>query len=155
MFPLTRSRAFRREAEGTTRSPSELSGVKTRTTDRRGVQFRKKISEEVRPWGKFRSYPHRAAGSLKIITVGPGRAFSLQYHFRRSEFWVILDPGLEMTLGKRVWRPKRGEEIFIPCRTPHRLRCVGRRPGRVMELWIGRSSEGDIVRLKDDYGRLT
>jgi mannose-6-phosphate isomerase-like protein (cupin superfamily) len=129
--------------------------VKTRTPDRTGLQFRKKIGEEVRPWGKFRSYPLRAAGSLKIITVSPGRALSLQYHLRRSEFWVVLDTGLEMTLDKRVWRPKRGEEIFIPCRTPHRLRCVGRRPGRVMELWIGRSSEEDIVRLQDDFGRLT
>jgi mannose-6-phosphate isomerase-like protein (cupin superfamily) len=128
--------------------------VKTRTAGRTGVQFREKISEEVRPWGKFRSYPHPAAGSLKIITVRPGRATSLQYHFRRSEFWVVLDAGLEMTLGQRVWRPKRGEEIFIPCRMPHRLRCVGRRPARVMEIWIGRSGEGDIVRLKDDYGRL-
>jgi len=129
--------------------------VKTRTPDRTGVQLRGKITEEVRPWGKFRSYPHRAAGSLKIITVSPGRAFSLQYHNRRSEFWVVLDAGLEITLGRRVWRPKKGEEIFIPRRTPHRLRCVGRRPGRLMELWIGPSSEGDIVRLKDDFGRIT
>jgi len=129
--------------------------VKTSTPDRTGVQFRKKIGGEVRPWGNFRIYPHRAAGSLKIITVRPGRALSLQYHLRRSEFWVVLDPGLEMTLGQRVWRPKKGDEIFIPCRTPHRLRCVGRRPGRVMELWIGRSSEEDIVRLKDDFGRVT
>jgi mannose-6-phosphate isomerase-like protein (cupin superfamily) len=115
----------------------------------------KRIGEEVRPWGKFRSYPHRLAAGLKIITVRPGRALSLQYHHRRSEFWVVLDAGLEMTLGQRVWRPKRGEEIFIPCRTPHRLRCVGRGPGRVMELWIGRSNEADIVRLQDDFGRLT
>ena len=129
--------------------------MKTRTPDRTGVLFGKKIEQEVRPWGIFRSYPHRAAGSLKIITVRPGRALSLQYHLRRSEFWVVLDAGLEMTLGDRVWRPKKGEEIFIPCRTPHRLRCIGRRPGRVMELWIGRSSEGDIVRLQDDFGRIT
>jgi mannose-6-phosphate isomerase-like protein (cupin superfamily) len=129
--------------------------VKTRAPDRTGSQIRDKIGEEVRPWGKFRSYPPSAAGSLKIITIRPGRAFSLQYHSRRSEFWVVLDGGLELTLGKKVWRPKKGEEIFIPCRTPHRLRCIGRRPGRVMELWIGRSSENDIVRLEDDYGRVT
>jgi mannose-6-phosphate isomerase-like protein (cupin superfamily) len=129
--------------------------VKTKTPDRTDSQFRKKIRAEVRPWGDFRIYPHRVAGSLKIITVRPGRALSLQYHRQRSEFWVVLDPGLEMTLGERIWRPRRGEEIFIPCRTPHRLRCVGRRPGRVMELWIGRSSEEDIVRLQDDFGRVT
>jgi mannose-6-phosphate isomerase-like protein (cupin superfamily) len=129
--------------------------VKAKTPNRTRLEFIKKIEEEVRPWGRFRSYPHRLAGNLKIITVRPGQAISLQYHRRRSEYWVVLDAGLELTLGRRVWRPKRGEEIFIPCRTPHRLRCVGSRPGRVMELWIGRSAEADIVRLKDDFGRLT
>jgi mannose-6-phosphate isomerase-like protein (cupin superfamily) len=129
--------------------------VKAKTPDRTSLEFMKRIGEEVRPWGKFRFYPHRLAAGLKIITVRPSRALSLQYHHRRSEFWVVLDAGLEMTLGRRVWRLKRGEEIFIPRRTPHRLRCVGRRPGRVMELWIGRSNEADIVRLQDDFGRLT
>jgi mannose-6-phosphate isomerase-like protein (cupin superfamily) len=129
--------------------------VKTKKPGRGVGPFGKKIAEEFRPWGKFRSYPHRQAGSLKIITVRPGRSLSLQYHRRRSEYWVVLDPGLEVTLGERVWRPKRGEEIFIPCRRPHRLRCLGRRPARVMELWIGRSSEGDIVRIQDDFGRVT
>jgi mannose-6-phosphate isomerase-like protein (cupin superfamily) len=141
--------------EETTRSPSDRSARKIGAPQGVRSELGERITEEVRPWGKFRSYPHRAAGSLKIITVRPGRALSLQYHRRRSEFWVVLDPGLEMTLGRRVWRPRRGEEIFIPRKTPHRLRCVGRRPGRVMELWIGLSSEADIVRLRDDFGRAT
>ncbi len=137
------------------RSPSDTKDVTPGLQNRAEKDFNKAISEEVRPWGKFRCYPCRARGNLKIITVQPGRALSLQYHSRRSEFWLVLDPGLEMTLGKRIWRPKKGEEIFIPRRTAHRLRCVGRRPGRVMEVWIGQSSEGDIVRLKDDFGRVT
>ena len=113
------------------------------------------IVEDIRPWGKFRSYPHRRATSLKIITVKPGSALSLQYHERRGEFWVVLDSGLEVTCGRKAWRPRKGEEIFIPPKTPHRLRCVGRRSGRVLELWLGKSTEEDIVRLQDDYGRLT
>jgi mannose-6-phosphate isomerase-like protein (cupin superfamily) len=137
------------------RSPSEPKGLTSGTPKRTETDFRRAIYEEVRPWGKFRCYPNCNTGNLKIITVKPGQALSLQYHHRRSEFWVVLDPGLEMTLGERTWRPKRGEEIFIPRRTAHRLRCVGHRPGRVMEVWIGRSSESDIVRLKDDFGRVT
>ena len=137
------------------RSPSRTKVLATAAPKPAELEFKKRISEETRPWGKFRLYPRSNIGSLKIITVRPDRALSLQYHLHRSEFWVVLDPGLEMTLGKRTWRPKRGEEIFIPRRTPHRLRCVGRRPGRVMEVWIGQSSESDIVRLKDDFGRVT
>lgn len=115
--------------------------------------FRQAIFEDHRPWGMFRRYPHENAGSIKIITVDPGGVLSLQYHERRDEYWVVLDPGLEVTAGDRVFPAAAGEEIFIPRHTPHRLRNRGRTPARIMEIWIGRSGEDDIVRLKDDYGR--
>jgi mannose-6-phosphate isomerase-like protein (cupin superfamily) len=115
--------------------------------------FRKEIQEDIRPWGKFRSFPHKQAGSIKIITVEPGGILSLQYHHGRSEFWVILDEGLEVTVGDKVWQPEKNEEILVPRKTPHRLRGIGREHARVMEIWIGRSDESDIVRLQDDYGR--
>lgn len=121
--------------------------------ERDEAAYRARIVEDVRPWGKFRRYPHEDAGSIKIITVNPGGVLSLQYHDRRDEFWVVLDPGLEMTVGDRVWTPAAGEEIFIPRKAPHRARNTGTAPARVMEIWIGRSDEADIVRLKDDYGR--
>jgi mannose-6-phosphate isomerase len=115
--------------------------------------FRNGITQEIRPWGKFRVFPHENAGSLKIITVNPGGVLSLQYHHHRSEFWVVLDKGLEMTLGDRVWNPVPGEEIFIPAETPHRVKNIGTQPARIMEIWIGSSAEDDIVRLQDNYGR--
>ncbi len=121
--------------------------------DRTEEQYRSGITEDVRPWGKFRRFPHEEAGAIKIITVGPGGTLSLQSHARRSEFWIILDPGLEITLGERVWRPRADEEIFIPRGTPHRLRNAGERPARVMEIWIGDSDEADITRFEDAYGR--
>ena len=115
--------------------------------------FKKNIVEDIRPWGKFRSFPYEQARSIKIITINPQGALSLQYHHHRSEFWVALDKGLEVTVGDKVWQPEEGEEIFIPRETPHRLRCLGQKKARVMEIWIGDSDESDIVRLKDDYGR--
>ncbi len=115
--------------------------------------FRKKIKEDIRPWGKFRSFPYEFARNIKIITLNPGGVLSLQFHEHRSEFWVVLDEGLEVTLADRVWKPKEGEEIFIPSKAPHRLRCLGQKRGRVMELWLGDSDESDIVRLEDKYGR--
>ena len=123
------------------------------SNSRKEKAFRAEIVEDIRPWGKFRSFPHKEAGSLKIITVNPGQSLSLQYHHHRSEFWVILDKGLEITVGDKVWRPDKNEEIYIPAKTPHRLRGCGTRPARIMEIWIGRSGEEDIVRLEDDYGR--
>ena len=115
--------------------------------------YRTRIIEDIRPWGKFRSFPRDQVGSIKIITVNPGAKLSLQYHCRRCEFWVVLDAGLEITVGERVWQPAPNEEVFIPLEAPHRLRCVGSKPGRVMELWLGDSAEDDIVRIEDAYGR--
>ena len=66
------------------------------------TRFKKGIVEDIRPWGKFRSFPHKSAGSIKIITVNPGETLSLQYHKRRSEFWVVLDRGLEVTVGFHI-----------------------------------------------------
>lgn len=116
--------------------------------------FKKGIKEDIRPWGKFRSFPHEKASSIKIITVNPGGALSLQYHQHRSEFWVVLDEGLEVTAGERKWQPEKNEEIFISRKTPHRLRCVGREQARIMEIWLGASDESDIIRMQDEYGRL-
>lgn len=115
--------------------------------------FKNGIVEDIRPWGKFRSFPHQSAGSIKIISVNPGETLSLQYHKRRSEFWVILDRGLEVTIGDKVWQPAKNEEIFIPTQAPHRMKCIGDSPARIMEIWIGDSDESDIVRLEDKYGR--
>ena len=115
--------------------------------------YRDGIVEDVRPWGKFRRFPHENVRSVKIITVDPGGRLSLQYHEGRAEFWVVLDPGLEVTVGDRVWLAAANEEVVLPRRAPHRLRNTGQAPARVMEIWIGRSSEEDIVRLQDDYDR--
>jgi mannose-6-phosphate isomerase-like protein (cupin superfamily) len=118
------------------------------------AHFKKDIVEDIRPWGKFRSFPHRSAGSIKIITVNPGETLSLQYHKRRSEFWVVLDRGLEVTVGDKVWQPGKNEEIFIPAQAHHRMKCIGDSSARIMEIWIGDSDESDIVRLEDKYGRV-
>lgn len=115
--------------------------------------YEARIAESVRPWGKFRRFPHEGVSSVKIITVAPGGRLSLQYHDGRAEFWVVLDPGLEVTLGDRVWVAAPDEEFVVPRRAVHRVRNVGDKPARVMELWLGESTEADIVRLSDDYRR--
>ncbi len=118
------------------------------------ARFRGGITQEERPWGRFRRFPGELGRALKIITVEPGGTLSLQTHRRRAEFWTVLDEGLEVTVGDRTWRPAEGEEIYIPASTPHRLRSAGPRRGRVMEVWLGDDSgEDDIVRITDEYGR--
>jgi hypothetical protein len=71
-----------------------------------------------KPWGRFEQYTHNIPSTVKVITVRPGGALSLQYHHQRDELWVILDPGAQIELGDAILRPERGEKIFIPTRRP-------------------------------------
>lgn len=116
-------------------------------------EFKKEITEDHRPWGSFRRFPHRGVSSIKIITVKPGALLSLQYHNKRDEFWVVLDDGLEITLGDQKIQPKKGDEIWIPKGTLHRAKGIGKEEARFLELWIGESEEDDIVRVEDIYNR--
>jgi len=106
-----------------------------------------------KPWGKFEQYTHNQKSTVKIITVNPGEMLSSQYHFKRDELWVALDSGARVELGDQTVYPERGEKIFIPRRTTHRLCAVGGNPIRILEISFGEFDEEDIVRLEDAYGR--
>ena len=119
----------------------------------KSLQYQDDIWEDHRPWGKFRSFPHGPVSSIKIITVNPSESLSLQYHNHRSEYWIVLDSGLEVTVGEKTWAAEANEEIYIPEKTSHRMRGIGQAPARILEFWLGDSEESDIVRLEDSYGR--
>ena len=106
-----------------------------------------------KPWGSFERYTHNLPSTVKIITVAPGGALSSQYHGKRDELWVVLDPGARVELGGVVVEPGVGDELFIPRGTVHRLSAGGAEPVRILEVSFGEFDEGDIVRLDDAYGR--
>ena len=108
-----------------------------------------------RPWGKFERYTHNLSSTVKVITVKPGGALSLQYHRKRDELWVAIDPGAKLELENRVLKLEPGETAFIPRRTAHRLFVTGDEPVRIIEISFGEFDEDDIVRLEDVYGRVT
>jgi mannose-6-phosphate isomerase len=111
------------------------------------------IVEVEKPWGKFEQYTHNAPSTVKIITVQPGDALSLQYHHRRDELWVVLDAGAKIRIGDVIIRPRVGERVFIPRTTAHRLSAPADRAVRILEVSFGEFDEEDIVRLDDVYGR--
>jgi mannose-6-phosphate isomerase len=110
--------------------------------------------EVEKPWGTFEQYTHNTLSTVKVITVQPGGSLSLQYHHRRDELWVVLDPGTQIEVGDSLRRPQKGEKVFIPRETPHRLSAIGKGPVRVLEISFGEFDEDDIVRLEDVYGRV-
>jgi mannose-6-phosphate isomerase len=108
---------------------------------------------DVRPWGHFELLVLNAPVSVKIISVEPGHRLSLQTHALRDEWWTALDDGLYVVVdGEREAFPK-GEKMWIPSGTPHRVGNDGGGAARFLEIAFGCFDEDDIERLADDYPR--
>jgi len=108
-----------------------------------------------KPWGSFDEYALNERSTVKILTVNPGARTSLQSHRHRKEFWVALDKGIRVQIGKEKIMLRRGSNILAKRGAKHRLQCEGRLAARILEISIGEFSENDIVRYEDDYGRVT
>jgi mannose-1-phosphate guanylyltransferase/mannose-6-phosphate isomerase len=111
------------------------------------------IIEVEKPWGEFEQYTLNTRSTVKVITVQSGGTLSLQFHHRRDELWVVLDAGAQIEVGNTLLRPQRGDKIFIPRETVHRLSTIGNGPVRILEISFGEFDEDDIIRLEDAYGR--
>ena len=105
-----------------------------------------------KPWGEFTQYALNERVTVKLITVEPGQALSLQSHRMRDELWVPLDDGAAVRVGDRELRPRAGEEVRIPKGALHRLEAGDKRV-RVLEVSFGHFDENDITRYEDRYGR--
>ncbi len=108
---------------------------------------------EKRPWGKFIRFTLNEKSTVKILTVNPKKAFSLQYHKNRKEFWRFLDNKARVTIGKKTFTAKKGDELIVNKKTPHRIQAISK-PVSILEISFGKFNENDIVRLKDDFGRV-
>ncbi len=110
------------------------------------------FAKDVRPWGNFERYTLNEKSTVKIITVSPGEAFSLQVHAHRQEFWRILKGSGDVTVGKEVHHAQEGNKFLIPVNTEHRAE-AGPLGLEFLEIAIGEFDESDITRLEDKYGR--
>lgn len=106
-----------------------------------------------RPWGRFDQFSHNETTTVKVITVEPGCRLSLQRHALRSEYWIVLDGPVDVTVGPDTWAAQAGDRIWVEVGEVHRLGNSGSAPVRVLELAYGEFDEDDIERLEDDYSR--
>jgi mannose-1-phosphate guanylyltransferase/mannose-6-phosphate isomerase len=91
---------------------------------------------------------------IKRITVNPHQRLSLQYHYHRSEHWVVVSGTAEVTNDGKNFFVRTGESTFVPSGIKHRLSNPGLIPLEVIEVQIGELlTEDDIVRCQDDYKR--
>jgi mannose-6-phosphate isomerase len=106
-----------------------------------------------KPWGKVTTYALNQPSSVRVITIEPGQETSEHYHQLRDEMWIVLDEGLRVQIGNRVVDAKLGDEFVVSSEEPHRITNTGSKRGRVLEIAYGYTTEDDVLRLQDDYGR--
>ncbi len=108
-----------------------------------------------RPWGAYTVLEEGLGYKVKRIEVVPGKRLSLQLHHQRSEHWVVIAGTARVTRGEEVYDLQPGMSTGIPKETPHRLENPGQGLLEIIEIQNGPYlGEDDIVRLKDDFGRL-
>ncbi len=108
---------------------------------------------EKKPWGSYEKFTENEISTVKILTVNPAEAFSLQQHKNRSEFWRIISGEGKVTIGDKTLFTKAGDEHFVPEGINHRLE-AGDQALIVLEISFGDFDEADITRIEDKYGRI-
>ena len=109
-----------------------------------------------RPWGTYTVLAEAEDFKVKTIQVQPGQRLSYQRHSRRSEHWFVVGGEGVVTLDGESIDVRRGDAVDVPLGTAHRIQNTGNVPFVFVEVQHGDYfGEDDIVRLDDDYGRLS
>ena len=114
------------------------------------------MSEEVvKPWGSYTNLMDEEYTKVKKIVIKSGQAPSYQYHFKRSEIWVIVKGTAEVRIDDNTMLHGVGDIIRIPTEAKHQITNVGNEDVVFVEIQLGEYfGEDDIVRLEDKYGRV-
>lgn len=111
------------------------------------------MRKETRPWGRFEVIYESDRQWLKRIYIAPGQSLSLQYHANRDEYWQVREAGARAVLGDEDFELAPMVAYNCPALVVHRLYNPCDHEVVVLEYAVGRPTEGDIVRLSDNYGR--
>ncbi len=108
--------------------------------------------KEERPWGNFVEFTKNEASTVKIVTIHPQSALSLQSHMSRDEFWHVISGQGTFTVGEKKLSGAAGSEFFVPRGTKHRIE-TDSDSVVILEIAFGEFDESDITRFEDRYGR--
>ena len=109
---------------------------------------------DYRPWGWFESLAMGNRFQVKLISVKPGAALSLQSHKHRSEHWIVVQGRAKVTIDADVKFVNEGQSVYVPLGTQHRLENPDSSPMLLIEVQTGTYfGEDDIVRYEDSYNR--
>lgn len=135
-----------------------------------------------RPWGFYGVYADNEPNTTKILYIKKDQMLSMQYHFKRAQFYLALDDDfiieyssepvpdsiinetdelkrfkeLEDFLNEKLVTEivKEGEMFGFKEKVVHRAIYKGSKEyGRCLDVAFGENDEEDIVRIRDKYKR--
>jgi mannose-6-phosphate isomerase len=110
---------------------------------------------ELKPWGSYTNLLEEEYTKVKKIVIKPGESPSYQYHFKRSEIWIIVKGTAQVKIDDNVLDYSVGDVIDIPKEAKHQVKNIGNDELVFVEVQLGEYfGEDDIVRLDDKYGRV-
>jgi len=108
-----------------------------------------------RPWGSYKGIHHGSEHQVKHIIVKPNEKLSYQYHYYRSEHWIVVKGKGVVTIADKEMPVQENDSVYIPAGTAHRLHNPFAEELHLIEVQYGTYlGEDDIVRLDDVYGRI-
>jgi glycosyltransferase involved in cell wall biosynthesis len=112
--------------------------------------------EHYRPWGHYDNLLEREDHKIKELIVNPGERLSLQKHQRRAEHWTVVSGEALVTVADKEILLKPGQSVDIPKGAVHRILNPGHTQLVIVEVQMGDYfGEDDIIRLEDDYDRIS
>jgi mannose-6-phosphate isomerase len=75
----------------------------------------------LKPWGRFEQFSHNKESTIKIISVEPKSALSLQYHWKRDELWRGLEGKGLIMLDENIFPFEKDDMAWVPRGTHHRI----------------------------------
>jgi len=108
-----------------------------------------------RPWGWYDCIESGENFQVKRLHVNPGEKLSLQIHHKRAEHWVVVTGEATVTNDDNILKLTVGQSTFIPIGVRHALENNTHNILEIIEVQSGTYlGEDDIIRLKDNYGRV-
>ena len=92
---------------------------------------------------------------MKRIEVNPYAKLSLQMHKFRAEHWIVVSGKACVEIDNKSFTLKENQSTYIPLGSKHRLSNPYQSLLTIIEIQSGEYiGEDDIIRFKDNYGRV-
>lgn len=107
-----------------------------------------------KPWGTYQNLLDSKECKVKKLVIYPDQRPSYQYHFKRTEVWIVVK-GTGIVTIDDIEQPVGPQSIItVPVMSKHRIQNTGEENLIFVEVQLGSYfGEDDIVRVSDDYGR--